>query len=135
MTAPAEVTQFVSEHDDFVFVRDDSKVQCTLTKQEFTCRLAILQEYIQSKAFTKAKAKGKKLDLGFDFSKYEPHITQHKKMKHALFCQLTGSCLNKIEAEVEKHVNGKRYQIHHFSTTKIHLFLRSQVIYLDLYEE
>ncbi|CAD7972923.1 unnamed protein product [Amoebophrya sp. A120] len=52
----------------------------------------------------------RKLDLSFDYKKYEPHITAHKKDKTKLFCNLTASVLNKIPIEVEKHVNGKRFK-------------------------
>ncbi|CAD7944281.1 unnamed protein product [Amoebophrya sp. A25] len=138
------VDQFLDEHDDFQYVREGTKVQCTLTGQDFPPRLPLLEEYIRSKSYKKKKAAAealakkdaskpaakkddvkkeesseakapvvpgvKKIDLDFDYSIYAPHITQHKKMKNALFCNLTASNLNKIPFEVEKHVNGKRFK-------------------------
>ena len=101
---------FVEEHDDFELIRDGQKCKCTLTGQEFSLRIDVLEQYIKAKSYLKAKVGKAKhtLDLKFDYSKYEPHIIAHKKNKGALFCQLTGACLNKIPAEVEKHISGKR---------------------------
>ncbi len=109
MASPVDT--FVQQHDDFEYVREGAKVRCTLTGQDFPLRLEILEQYTKSKGYIKAKTKGRNLDLKFDYSKYEPHITQHKKMQNALFCNLTGACLNKIPEEVEKHIAGRRYLI------------------------
>lgn len=69
------------------------------------------EQYLKSKTFLKALAgKAKKIDMEYDWSEYEPHIMQHKKVKAGLFCQLTGSELNKIQSEVEKHMEGKRFK-------------------------
>mmetsp|Transcript_26625 Transcript_26625/g.67094 ORF Transcript_26625/g.67094 Transcript_26625/m.67094 type:complete len:393 (+) Transcript_26625:414-1592(+) len=161
------VAEFVAQRaEQFTFIRDGSKVHCTLTGQDFPPRLPLLEEYVRSKSFTKAAAlqakkdlsssskekkdnkpeqapaahlpkttnprkqamletllasatskassstilNSNKLDLSFDYSVYEPHITSHKKNKTKLFCQLTGDILNKIPAEVELHTNGRRFK-------------------------
>lgn len=108
MSSSDKALQFVEEHDDFELIRDGTKARCTVTGQEFALRLDVMEEYVKSKSFLKAKGVGKKLDFKVDFSKYEPHIIQHKKFKNALFCQLTGANLNKIPAEVDKHISGRR---------------------------
>ena len=45
-----------------------------------------------------------------DYSKYEPLIVAHKTNPKMLFCKLTGTKLNRVPAQVEAHVNGKRFR-------------------------
>lgn len=45
-----------------------------------------------------------------DYSKYEPLIVAHKTNPKMLFCKLTGIELNRVPAQVEAHVNGKRFR-------------------------
>jgi len=105
-----EICQFVEKHKDFEIFREGTKVRCTLTRHELPARIEDLEAYIKTKKYLACKRKGGGNDPDFDFSKFLPHIVQNLKEPKALFCQLTGQRLNKNPAEVEKHMNGKRFK-------------------------
>ena len=105
-----EISQFVEKHKDFEIFREGTKVRCTLTRHELPARIEDLEAYIKTKKYLACKRKGGGNDPDFDFSKFLPHIVQNLKEPKALFCQLTGQRLNKNPAEVEKHMNGKRFK-------------------------
>lgn len=44
-----------------------------------------------------------------DFSQYKPYIIENERNNKQLFCQVTKTVLNKIPAEVLKHMNGKKF--------------------------
>ena len=46
----------------------------------------------------------------YDFAQHAPHIVQHKTDPRKLFCHRTKLHLNKVPAEVEVHVKGRRFR-------------------------
>ncbi|RLN85182.1 hypothetical protein BBJ28_00009611 [Nothophytophthora sp. Chile5] len=81
------------------------RVKCQLTQHEMMPRAADIEAHLASKKFVKARDW-----YCHDYSQYEPYIVPHRRLTKSLFCNVTGTILNRIPAEVEKHVRGKKYQ-------------------------
>lgn len=103
-----EVEKIVSEVETLsVVVIADGKVRvrCSVTQRDLLPNKEEITRYLASKKYKKAKEW-----YGYDFSKYEPFIVPHKSNKKRLFCNVTSMYLNKIPEQVERHVNGKKFQ-------------------------
>lgn len=98
-----DVRVFLLQHPELQPV-PGNKVRFTLTGHELPCRLPDLQN------FTAGKKYKNQLEVSFDGSKYEPHIVPSTKNTGQLFCKLTLRHITKRLEDVERHVNGKRYQ-------------------------
>ncbi|RLN92142.1 hypothetical protein BBJ28_00014911 [Nothophytophthora sp. Chile5] len=81
------------------------RVKCQLTQHEMMPRAADIEAHLASKKFVKARDW-----YCHDYSQYEPYIVPHRRLTKSLFCNVTGTILNRIPDEVEKHVRGKKYQ-------------------------
>ncbi|CCI41606.1 unnamed protein product [Albugo candida] len=104
----AKVRQLVNSTDFLRVIETQSngtRVQCTLTKHDMVPKEAVILQHLRSKALLKAKDW-----YNYDFSKYRPHIIPHRRKPKCLYCNVTQTTLNRIPEQVEKHVNGKRYQ-------------------------
>jgi hypothetical protein len=105
------VQQVLSKNELLVLVETgegDNKrvrVRCQLTQHEMLPRVDVLEQHLKSKKFVKARDW-----YCHDYSQYEPYIVPHRRLPKSLFCNVTGTILNRIPSEVEKHVQGKRYK-------------------------
>ncbi|CAI5719683.1 unnamed protein product [Hyaloperonospora brassicae] len=81
------------------------RVKCQLTQHEMLPRADVVTAHLTSKKFCKARDW-----YCHDYSQYEPYIVPHRRLPKCLFCNVTSTILNRIPAEVEKHVQGKRYK-------------------------
>ncbi|KAL8625879.1 hypothetical protein ACOMHN_012471 [Nucella lapillus] len=83
------------------------KVCCCLTGHQMPMRVDAVRSFVQGKKFQKAQA-----DREYDFEQHRPHLVTNTKrhFQHTLFCTLTLRCVTKRPEDVERHVNGKRYQ-------------------------
>ncbi|KAL3664622.1 hypothetical protein V7S43_010371 [Phytophthora oleae] len=81
------------------------RIKCQLTQHEMLPRVDLIEQHLKSKKFVKARDW-----YCHDYSQYEPYIVPHRKLAKSLYCNVTGTILNRIPSEVEKHVNGKRYK-------------------------
>ncbi|RLN49137.1 hypothetical protein BBJ29_009602 [Phytophthora kernoviae] len=82
-----------------------TRVKCQLTQHEMLPRVDIIKSHLRSKKVVKARDW-----YCHDYSQYEPYIVPHRRLTKSLYCNVTGTILNRIPSEVEKHVNGKRYK-------------------------
>mmetsp|Transcript_40791 Transcript_40791/g.100354 ORF Transcript_40791/g.100354 Transcript_40791/m.100354 type:complete len:173 (-) Transcript_40791:171-689(-) len=67
-------------------------------------RLELVQRHLAGKAFARAR-----LAAEGDFAQFEPYVVPHAERADKLFCLVTRRTLNRDEAEVRMHVNGRRY--------------------------
>ncbi|KAI9980232.1 hypothetical protein PInf_026582 [Phytophthora infestans] len=81
------------------------RVKCQLTQHEMLPRVDIIEQHLKSKKFVKARDW-----YCHDYSQYEPYIVLHRRLPKSLYCNVTGTILNRIPSEVEKHIQGKRYK-------------------------
>lgn len=81
------------------------RVRCELTRHELLPRAADIEQHLRSKKFVKAKEW-----YCHDYAQYAPFIVAHRRKPKSLFCNVTGTVLNRIPAEVERHVAGKKFQ-------------------------
>jgi hypothetical protein len=102
-TGTKSLATLLSENKLLVLT-DNNKIKCSLSGHEMPARADIVQQYLNSKKYAKAREWYSK-----DFSKYEPWIVENKVDPKKLYCTLTNLSLNKIPEEVEKHVTGKRF--------------------------
>ncbi|GMF10044.1 unnamed protein product [Phytophthora lilii] len=81
------------------------RVKCQLTQHEMLPRADVVQQHLQSKKFVKVRDW-----YCHDYSQYEPYIVPHRRLPKSLYCNVTGTILNRIPGEVERHVQGKRFK-------------------------
>mmetsp|Transcript_5423 Transcript_5423/g.7621 ORF Transcript_5423/g.7621 Transcript_5423/m.7621 type:complete len:241 (-) Transcript_5423:45-767(-) len=101
----AEVSNFLKTHDDFELL-ESGKIRSKTTKHEMPARLDVIEQYANSAKYKKALEW-----YQHDFNQYQPWIIPHKRHPKRLFCTLTRRDINKIPAEVQAHVNGKKYKL------------------------
>lgn len=107
----ADVQALLKEHTHLLVVEvgeGDNKrvrIRCDLTQHEMLPRKEAIETYLKGKKFQKAKEW-----YCYDYTQYEPYIVPHRRKDKCLFCNVTDTVLNRIPAEVEKHVNGKKFQ-------------------------
>ena len=79
-------------------------------KAHFLSPLSLLsmQAHLNGKKYRKMKAQ--ETAKQYDFAQHAPHIVQHKTDPRKLFCHRTKLHLNKVPAEVEVHVKGRRFR-------------------------
>ncbi|XP_018417576.1 PREDICTED: surfeit locus protein 2 [Nanorana parkeri] len=100
---PEDVREFLAQHPELELV-PGKKVRFTVTGHELPCRLLDLQKFIAGKKYKNL------MEVSFDGSKYEPHIIPSTKNKGQLFCKLTVRHIAKRLEDVQRHINGSRYQ-------------------------
>ncbi|ETI48435.1 hypothetical protein PPTG_10529 [Phytophthora nicotianae INRA-310] len=109
--ADPAVQQLLKQHEFLEIVESgegDNKrvrVKCQLTQHEMLPRVDVIEQHLKSKKFVKARDW-----YCHDYSQYEPYIVPHRRLPKSLYCNVTGTILNRIPSEVEKHVQGKRYK-------------------------
>ncbi|KAG3112230.1 hypothetical protein PI124_g10771 [Phytophthora idaei] len=110
-TMDPAVQQLLNQHEFLEVVESgegDNKrmrIKCQLTQHEMLPRVDVIEQHLKSKKFVKARDW-----YCHDYSQYEPYIVPHRRLTKSLFCNVTGTILNRIPSEVEKHVQGKRYK-------------------------
>ncbi|GLE03839.1 hypothetical protein PINS_up012750 [Pythium insidiosum] len=110
-TVDDEVKALLAEHSYLQLVETGDgeqkrvRVRCDLLQHEMLPRKDVIEAYLKSKKFVKAKEW-----YCYDYSQYEPYIVAHRRKPKCLYCNVTNTVLNRIPAEVEKHVNGKRFK-------------------------
>mmetsp|Transcript_117088 Transcript_117088/g.331378 ORF Transcript_117088/g.331378 Transcript_117088/m.331378 type:complete len:220 (+) Transcript_117088:62-721(+) len=95
----------VDGHEDFEFLRSNTKVRCKSTGHEMPPRFKVVSEYLNG-----AKYKKLKEWYSVDFTQYEPHIVQHPELKKHLLCKLTNTTIPMNPDKVQAHVGSKRYK-------------------------
>ncbi|TYZ58149.1 hypothetical protein PybrP1_008469 [[Pythium] brassicae (nom. inval.)] len=103
-----EVQKLLAQHTFLEPVTTASghvRVRCELTGHELLPRADAIEAHVRSKKFVKAKEW-----YCYDYSAYAPYIVAHRRKPKSLFCNVTGMVLNRIPAEVARHVAGKKYQ-------------------------
>ncbi|KAG7395476.1 Surfeit locus protein 2 [Phytophthora boehmeriae] len=107
----AGVTQLLKKNEFLELVESGegdakrTRVKCQLTQHEMLPRVDVIESHLKSKKFVKARDW-----YCHDYSQYEPYIVPHRRLPKSLYCNVTGTILNRIPSEVEKHVSGKRYK-------------------------
>eukprot|EP01128_Nolandella_sp_AFSM9_P010127 TRINITY_DN6954_c0_g1_i1.p2 TRINITY_DN6954_c0_g1~~TRINITY_DN6954_c0_g1_i1.p2 ORF type:complete len:181 (+),score=55.49 TRINITY_DN6954_c0_g1_i1:46-588(+) len=102
---PAEVSEFLAEHEDFEVITfgDKVKVKCVLTSHEMLPVLATLETYRKGKKY-QAALEG--LELGQEkFAQFAPYIESHAYDPTKLFCNLTGREFPRSLELVQRHWN------------------------------
>ncbi|KAJ0408843.1 hypothetical protein P43SY_000739 [Pythium insidiosum] len=111
MAVDDDVKALLAEHSYLQLVETGEgeqkrvRVRCDLLQHEMLPRKDVIEAYLKSKKFVKAKEW-----YCYDYSQYEPYIVAHRRKPKCLYCNVTNTVLNRIPAEVEKHVNGKRFK-------------------------
>ncbi|KAG9413483.1 Surfeit locus protein 2 [Aphanomyces cochlioides] len=82
-----------------------TRIKCSATGHEMPPKVDVITAHINSKRYKKATEW-----YSHDFSQYEPYIVAHRRKPKCLYCNVTGTVLNRIPAEVEKHMNGRKFQ-------------------------
>lgn len=100
----SDVPAFLASHDDAEQL-ENGKIRCTLTGHEMATTLAVLEAYWNGKSYRKRKAVA-----SYDFAQHEPHLVQHPKSEHLLYCNVTRQPVSRQPHTVEAHVNGKRFK-------------------------
>ncbi|CAH2316625.1 surfeit locus 2 [Pelobates cultripes] len=103
-SVPEEVRALLVQHPSLELIQG-GKVKCKLTGHELPCRLAELKVFTEGKKYKKLNSSG-----SYDYSVFQPHIVVSTKNPKQLFCKLTLRHMNKIPEEVQRHIEGKRYQ-------------------------
>lgn len=104
MSAPSLAALLEANKKTLVLL-PSNKIKCTVTQHEMPARADVVNAYLLGAKYQKALKW-----YNNDFEKYEPHIVADKRDSKKLYCTITGTKLNRIPEEVEKHVNGKRYK-------------------------
>lgn len=86
-------------------ITPNNRIKCSYTDHEMPARADIVQQYLNSKAFKKAKEW-----YSFDYTQFLPYIVEDSKNPKQLYCKLTKKSLNKIPDEVDRHSKGKKFQ-------------------------
>src|SRR3990167_1868890 len=104
--------KFLEDNKPFFELRDNGKVLCSLTNQEFGKEgdeektLQILNKYVSGKNFIM-----KRDCYSMEFNSYENEgIVSHKMHAKKLFCYICKTELNKIPKQIENHISGKKHQ-------------------------
>eukprot|EP00981_Chlorochromonas_danica_P001184 scaffold262_cov164-Ochromonas_danica.AAC.8 len=95
----------VLQKHTFLKLLPSNRIKCEVTQHELPLDVKVIEAHVNGKKFKKALEW-----YNHDFSQYQPYIVPHKEDNKKLFCVLTKQTLNKIPAEVQKHVSGKRFK-------------------------
>lgn len=106
-----DVIEFIAAFPSLTIADDTfsktSKVKCSLTGHEMTCRVAEVETYTKGKRFKKAQERDKD-----NYEQFKPHVVPSNKKgrEHQLFCTLTLRHINRTPVHVERHVTGRKYK-------------------------
>ena len=81
-----------------------NRIKCSMTGHEMPPNVDVVTSHLKGKKFQKAQEW-----YTHDYTQYLPLIIEHRSDKTKLFCTLTRLQLNKIPAEIKKHVKGKKF--------------------------
>lgn len=95
----------VLQKHTFLKLLPSNRIKCEVTQHELPLDVKVIEAHVNGKKFKKALEW-----YNHDYSQYLPYIVPHKEDNKKLFCLLTKQTLNKIPAEVQKHVSGKRFK-------------------------
>ena len=98
------VAEFLNRFKEEFELTPHNRIRCLLTGHEMTVSMVAVNGYINSKKYNMAK----EWEL-FDSGKYA-YIVPHKSDRSKMWCKLTKHALNKIPAQILKHVEGKKYK-------------------------
>ena len=101
-----DVKSLIAQHA-FLSLNERGKVHCSVTAHDLPPRVDAILAHLSGKTFKKAQAW---YDPMKDISKYAPWIVPHKSDPKKLYCRLTSQTLNRIPAEVEAHMAGRRFR-------------------------
>ncbi|XP_033119231.1 surfeit locus protein 2-like [Anneissia japonica] len=102
----SEINDILKLHPSLEFINDSKKVKCNLSGHEMPAKVEVIAAYTQGKKYKRLRKEG-----DFDFMAHEKHIVPSFKKghEHQLFCRLTFRHISKESKDVERHVNGRRY--------------------------
>ena len=99
------LAELLEEHKQYISLSETGlRIKCLITAHEMPPRADAVQAYLDGAKFRKAREW-----YSQDYSHHEPFLVQDKKNPTRLFCKITRTRVNKIPADVEKHVTGKRF--------------------------
>lgn len=104
MSTPS-LADLLSTHEAHLQLRPtDNKIVCQLTNHEMPAKADAVAAYVNGKRFRKALEW-----YSNDFSRFLPHIIQHKENEKLLYCIVTKRDLNKVPDQINAHVKGKKF--------------------------
>ena len=103
-SSSVSLADLLATHAAHLELLPTNKIRCKVTQHELPPRADAVTQHLQGQKFKKALEWYTR-----DYSEYLPYIVPHRKDPRKLFCVLTKQPLNKIPAEVKKHVSGKRF--------------------------
>lgn len=91
MSSTLSLSKILADNKDCLSLSPANKIVCKYSNHEMPPNAVIVNQYLQSKKFIKAKEW-----YSIDYSKYLPYIVPHKSDNRKLYCTLTKYILNKI---------------------------------------
>lgn len=88
-------------------VNEHGKIHCSVTGHDMPPRADAIRTHLAGKRFSKARDWYAPLT---DLSKYAPWIVANKRDSKKVYCRLTSTTLNRIPAEIEAHMAGRRFK-------------------------
>jgi hypothetical protein len=103
MSQAKTVAEFLGLYKNEFKLTSTNKVRSKITKHEMSVSIDVINSYFNSKKYAMAKEWH-----AFNAEQYD-YIIPHKSDKNKMWCQLTNGPLNKIPAQILKHVQGKKF--------------------------
>ncbi|TNV75475.1 hypothetical protein FGO68_gene16331 [Halteria grandinella] len=92
----------------FTINEQTGKLHCSLTSHDLPPQ--DLANYVSgNQKYKEAQAFGS-FSLSFDYKEHSKFLVPHLRKKQMLYCQLTRDVVNNKRSDVEKHLNGRRFQ-------------------------
>ena len=98
------LADILAQNKDVLCLLPSNRIKCSVTGHEMPPNVESVTSHLNGKKFKKAQEW-----YTHDYTQYLPLIIEHRTDKTKLFCTLTRLQLNKIPAEIQKHVNGKKF--------------------------
>jgi len=90
--------------NDFLSLTPMNRIHCSITKHDIQPNADAVRAHLNSKAFRRAKL------YSGDFDQFLPYIVPHKYSDKKMYCTITKKTMNRILAQVERHVNGRKFK-------------------------
>ena len=98
------LAELLKNNSAVLSLQPNNRIKCSATGHEMPPTADAVRLHLAGKKYKKACEWYNR-----DYSQYLPWIIEHRSDKTKLFCTVTRMTLNKIPAEIEKHVAGKRF--------------------------
>jgi hypothetical protein len=86
-------------------LQKNGKVLCKVTGHEMAAETSVVQAYVTGKRFVK--------EIGwhnYNYDEFLPYIKPNRDDMKYMYCTLSKIKLNRIPAEIKKHMNGKNFK-------------------------